>query len=194
MALWVFVYLGTTPIGSIVTGWIISAGGPRAALLVGSGACLAAAVLAAFVHTPANPDQASLILVSDNFVPAQVFVVKRPRTQLGSSATSPPVAQRGGQRGLLRQVGHSSKFSFVLLRNKPEMEVGRSLHQRVVDAFDSRGRLDRRDETMEKRTGSALGVISPKSRRCRLASTMTVPALDDCSGACSTRKCSPSTM
>jgi MFS family permease len=58
MALWVFVYLGTTPIGSIVTGWIISASGPRAALLVGSGACLAAAVLAAFVHTPPNPDQA----------------------------------------------------------------------------------------------------------------------------------------
>ncbi len=56
MALWVFVYLGTTPIGSIVTGWIISRGGPRAALLVGSGACLAAAVLAAFVHTPPNPD------------------------------------------------------------------------------------------------------------------------------------------
>jgi MFS family permease len=56
MALWVFVYLGTTPIGSIVTGWIISAGGPRVALLVGSGACLAAAVLAAFVHTPPNPD------------------------------------------------------------------------------------------------------------------------------------------
>ena len=58
MALWVFVYLGTTPVGSIVTGWIIAAGGPRTALLVGSGACLAAAVLAAFVHTPANPDQA----------------------------------------------------------------------------------------------------------------------------------------
>jgi MFS family permease len=37
MALWVFVYLGTTPIGSILTGWIISAGGPRVALLVGSG-------------------------------------------------------------------------------------------------------------------------------------------------------------
>ena len=31
MALWVFVYLGTTPIGSILTGWIISAGGPRGA-------------------------------------------------------------------------------------------------------------------------------------------------------------------
>jgi MFS family permease len=58
MALWVFVYLGTTPVGSIVTGWIIAAGGPRTALLVGSAACLAAAVLAAFVQTPANPDQA----------------------------------------------------------------------------------------------------------------------------------------
>jgi MFS family permease len=56
MALWVFVYLGTTPIGSILTGWIISAGGPRTALLVGSGACLAAASLAAFVHTPPHPD------------------------------------------------------------------------------------------------------------------------------------------
>jgi MFS family permease len=58
MALWVFVYLGTTPIGSIVTGWIIAAGGARVALLVGSGACLAAAVLAAFVHTPSHIDDA----------------------------------------------------------------------------------------------------------------------------------------
>jgi MFS family permease len=63
MALWVFVYLGTTPIGSILTGWIIAAGGPRVALLVGSGACIAAAVLAAFVHTPPNPDQALTDLV-----------------------------------------------------------------------------------------------------------------------------------
>ena len=54
----VFVYLGTTPIGSIITGRIISAGGPRTALLVGSGACLAAAVLAALVHTPTHPDDA----------------------------------------------------------------------------------------------------------------------------------------
>jgi hypothetical protein len=30
----------------------------RRALLVGSGACLAAATLAAFVHTPPNPDAA----------------------------------------------------------------------------------------------------------------------------------------
>jgi MFS family permease len=56
MALWVFVYLGTTPVGNILTGWITSLGGPRAALLVGSGACLSAAVLASFVHTPPNPD------------------------------------------------------------------------------------------------------------------------------------------
>jgi MFS family permease len=56
MALWVFVYLGTTPIGSILTGWIISASGPRVALLVGAGACLVAAILAAFVHTPPHPD------------------------------------------------------------------------------------------------------------------------------------------
>jgi len=58
MALWVFVCLGTTPIGSIVTGWIIAVGGPRTALLVGSGACLVAAVMAAFVHTPPHPDEA----------------------------------------------------------------------------------------------------------------------------------------
>jgi hypothetical protein len=58
MALRVFVYLGTTPIGSILTGWIISAGGARAAILVGSGACLVAAGLAAFVHTSPNPDAA----------------------------------------------------------------------------------------------------------------------------------------
>ena len=58
MALWVFVYLGTTPVGSIVTGWIIAAGGPRSALLVGSGACFAAAALAAFVHTPPHIDDA----------------------------------------------------------------------------------------------------------------------------------------
>jgi MFS family permease len=58
MALWVFVYLGTTPIGSIITGWITEAGGPRTALWVGSGSCLVAATLAAFVHTPPNPDAA----------------------------------------------------------------------------------------------------------------------------------------
>ena len=58
MALFVFVYLGTTPIGSVLTGWVSSAAGPRAALLVGAAACLLAAALAAFVHTPPNPDEA----------------------------------------------------------------------------------------------------------------------------------------
>lgn len=58
MALWVFVYIGTTPIGTILTGWITAAGGPRSALLVGAGACIVAAGLAARVHTPPNPDSA----------------------------------------------------------------------------------------------------------------------------------------
>ncbi|GAA0265648.1 MFS transporter [Cryptosporangium japonicum] len=58
MALWVFVYLGTTPIGSALTGWIVSAGGPRAALWVGAGACLVAALIAARVRTPPHPDDA----------------------------------------------------------------------------------------------------------------------------------------
>jgi MFS family permease len=56
MALWVFVYLGTSPIGSIVTGAISSAGGARAALFTGAAACLAAAAVAARVRTPPNPD------------------------------------------------------------------------------------------------------------------------------------------
>ena len=56
MALWVFVYIGTTPIGSVLTGWITATGGPRAALVVGAGACLVAAGIAARVHTPPNPD------------------------------------------------------------------------------------------------------------------------------------------
>jgi MFS family permease len=56
MALWVFVYIGTTPLGSILTGWITGAGGPRAALLVGSGSCLLAAAIASRVHTPPDPD------------------------------------------------------------------------------------------------------------------------------------------
>jgi MFS family permease len=58
MALWVFVYIGTTPIGSIFSGWIISAGGPRLALGIGAGSCLVAAGIAARVHTPPHPDAA----------------------------------------------------------------------------------------------------------------------------------------
>jgi predicted MFS family arabinose efflux permease len=58
MALWVYVYLGTTPVGSIITGAIISAAGARAALLTGAGACLVAAAIAARVHTPPHADAA----------------------------------------------------------------------------------------------------------------------------------------
>ena len=58
MALWVYVYIGTTPVGSIITGAIISAAGARAALLTGAAACLAAAAIAARVHTPPHVDAA----------------------------------------------------------------------------------------------------------------------------------------
>lgn len=58
MALWVFVYIGTTPIGSVITGDISSAAGPRVALLVGAASCLVAAGIAAAVRTPPHPDAA----------------------------------------------------------------------------------------------------------------------------------------
>jgi MFS family permease len=58
MALWVYVYLGTSPVGSIITGAIISAAGARVALLAGAAACLAAAAIASRVHTPPNVDAA----------------------------------------------------------------------------------------------------------------------------------------
>jgi MFS family permease len=52
MALWIFVYIGTTPIGSVLTGWIADVGGARSALLVGAGSCLVASVFASRVRTP----------------------------------------------------------------------------------------------------------------------------------------------
>ncbi|MGC2169643.1 MAG: MFS transporter [Acidimicrobiales bacterium] len=55
MALWIFVYIGTTPIGSVLTGWIADVGGARAALLVGAGSCLVASGLASRVKTPPTP-------------------------------------------------------------------------------------------------------------------------------------------
>jgi MFS family permease len=58
MALWVYVYIGTTPVGSIITGAIISAAGARAALLTGAAACLVAAAIASRVHTPPHADAA----------------------------------------------------------------------------------------------------------------------------------------
>jgi hypothetical protein len=57
------------------------------------------------------------------------------------------------KRGLLRQIGHSLKFSLVLLRYEPEVEVGRVLHQRQeIDALDPGSSLDRRDEPVQDRT------------------------------------------
>jgi MFS family permease len=64
MALWVYVYIGTTPIGSTITGAIISAAGVRAALLTGAAACLVAAAIAARVHTPPDADAALTDLIS----------------------------------------------------------------------------------------------------------------------------------
>ena len=64
MALWVYVYIGTTPVGSIITGAIISAAGARAALLTGAAACLAAAAIASRVHTPPHVDAALTDLAS----------------------------------------------------------------------------------------------------------------------------------
>jgi MFS family permease len=56
MALWIFVYLGTTPVGNILAGWLSAAAGPRAVLLAGAASCLVAAALAARVHTPPDVD------------------------------------------------------------------------------------------------------------------------------------------
>jgi hypothetical protein len=64
MALWVYVYIGTSPVGSIITGAIISAAGVRAALLTGAAACLAAAAIASRVHTPPHADAALTDLAS----------------------------------------------------------------------------------------------------------------------------------
>lgn len=58
LALWVFVFLGTTPVGSLLIGWVSGSAGPRAALLVGAAGCLAAALIAARVRTPPHPDDA----------------------------------------------------------------------------------------------------------------------------------------
>jgi MFS family permease len=56
MALWVFVYIGTTPLGSVLTGWLSATAGPRSALWLGAAACALAAVPAARVRTPPDPD------------------------------------------------------------------------------------------------------------------------------------------
>ena len=56
VALWVLVYIGTTPIGSLLSGWLAGAAGPRAVLWVGVASCAVAAVMAARVRTPRRVD------------------------------------------------------------------------------------------------------------------------------------------
>jgi len=56
MALFSFVYLGTTPVGNIAVGWVCQTFGGRSGLVVGAVACLIAAGLAFCVHTPPRPD------------------------------------------------------------------------------------------------------------------------------------------
>jgi len=56
MALFILVYVGTTPIGSSLTGWICAAFGARTDLLVGAAGCLVAGMGAFLVRTPPNPD------------------------------------------------------------------------------------------------------------------------------------------
>ena len=58
----------------------------------------------------------------------------------------------------MRYIFHSSKFSLVLLRYEPEMEVSRPLHQRQeVGALDSCDSLGRRYEPMENGTLGTFG-------------------------------------
>ena len=49
MALYSVVFLGSTPIGGPLSGWLAEVAGPRAGLLLGAAACLGAAGVAAIV-------------------------------------------------------------------------------------------------------------------------------------------------
>jgi MFS family permease len=55
MALFGFVYMGTTPIGATLSGWVIGLGGAATALWMGAAACAIAAAGAWLVRTPPTP-------------------------------------------------------------------------------------------------------------------------------------------
>jgi len=55
MALWAVAFLGTTPVGGPLIGWIAEHASPRWALGVGAAAALAAAALGARVLRPRTP-------------------------------------------------------------------------------------------------------------------------------------------
>ena len=59
MALYSVVFLGSTPIGAPLVGWLAGAAGPRAGLVAGGVAALTAAGIAAFAFSRASdvPDR-----------------------------------------------------------------------------------------------------------------------------------------
>jgi MFS family permease len=69
MALFVYVYIGTTPIGSALIGWITNVASARAALVVGAVACFVAGFVAFLVHTPPHPDDALTDLIATEGLP-----------------------------------------------------------------------------------------------------------------------------
>ena len=52
MALYSIVFLGSTPIGAPLVGWLAGAAGPRAGLVAGAAAALIAGVAALFAFAP----------------------------------------------------------------------------------------------------------------------------------------------
>ena len=107
-----------------------------------------------------RPDQRPVIVAIGLRRPAADRLRRSRRLELSSNLPRHRFcrAVRGRKRGLLRYIFHSSKFSLVLLRYQPEMEVGHPLHQRQeVDALDSCDSLDRRYEPMKN--GTKLGTF-----------------------------------
>jgi MFS family permease len=54
MALYSVVFLGSTPIGAPLVGWLAEVAGPRAGMVLGAGAALAAAALAGGAYARAE--------------------------------------------------------------------------------------------------------------------------------------------
>jgi MFS family permease len=69
MALYAMGFLGTTPIGAPLVGWISQTASPRVALLVGAGATLVASTFTLFRHRHEHRRLAALALVSDESEP-----------------------------------------------------------------------------------------------------------------------------
>jgi hypothetical protein len=61
------VFLGSTPIGGPIVGWISDAAGPRVGLLVGAASCAVAALYCsrAMASGPLRAPEASVVAVAD---------------------------------------------------------------------------------------------------------------------------------